>query len=283
MPDTIQFSNGNQIINYYAADGTKLRTDNFTLVTPLTVPITVGKVNKLEYEVDVINQDTRMFVDNFEYTLWKDPDMDAISLTRISNQEGYTTFGINPKASYYYYRKDHLGNNRELWRANDKKTLQRMQYYPSGLPWEECENAEAQPYKYNGKEFIEMHGYDTYDYGARGLYAALMKFTTVDPHCEKYYWISPYAYCLNNPIRLIDLDGRDGVSVVDKEKREITISQIFYYNKNNDNFSKLAITQDRTITGGALDGTTLLQRQRLHQKMVLVHKHGILKIKMEMN
>ena len=135
LPDTIQFSNGNQIINYYAADGTKLRTDNFTLVTPLTVPITVGKVNKLEYEVDVINKDTRMFVDNFEYTLWKDPDMDAISLTRISNQEGYTTFGINPKASYYYYRKDHLGNNRELWRANDKKTIQRMQYYPSGLPW----------------------------------------------------------------------------------------------------------------------------------------------------
>ena len=173
LPDTIQFSNGNQIINRYAADGSKLRTDYFTLVTPLTVPITAGKVNKLEYEVDVINQDTRMFADNFEYTLWKDPDMDAISLSRINNSEGYTTCGLNPKVSYYYYRKDHLGNNREVWRANDKKTIQRMQYYPSGLPWAECENAEAQPYKYNGKSFIEMHGYDTYDYGWRGLQAAI--------------------------------------------------------------------------------------------------------------
>jgi len=32
---------------------------------------------------------------------------------------------------------------------------------------------------------------------------------SVDPHAEKYYSISPYAYCLGNPIRLIDIDGRD--------------------------------------------------------------------------
>jgi hypothetical protein len=31
---------------------------------------------------------------------------------------------------------------------------------------------------------------------------------TVDPLCEKYPWISPYAYCLNNPVNAIDPDGR---------------------------------------------------------------------------
>lgn len=25
---------------------------------------------------------------------------------------------------------------------------------------------------------------------------------SIDPHCEKYYWISPYAYAFNNPINL---------------------------------------------------------------------------------
>lgn len=30
---------------------------------------------------------------------------------------------------------------------------------------------------------------------------------SVDPLCEKYYWITPYAYCMNNPINAIDPDG----------------------------------------------------------------------------
>ncbi len=112
---------------------------------------------------------------------------------------------------YHYYRRDHLGNNREVWQTdgNTVATIQRTQYYPSGLPWAEGEGASEQPYKYNDKEFIEMHGYDTYDYGARGMFPSIMRFTTMDPLAEKYYSISPYAYCLNNPVRFIDPDGRD--------------------------------------------------------------------------
>jgi hypothetical protein len=30
---------------------------------------------------------------------------------------------------------------------------------------------------------------------------------SIDPLCEKYYWISPYVYCANNPIKWIDLKG----------------------------------------------------------------------------
>jgi RHS repeat-associated protein len=79
------------------------------------------------------------------------------------------------------------------------------------LPWETtpADNLSLQPYKYNGKEFVEMHGYDTYDYGARGYYAAMGRFMTVDPLAEKYYSISPYAYCAGNPMKFIDIDGKD--------------------------------------------------------------------------
>lgn len=34
---------------------------------------------------------------------------------------------------------------------------------------------------------------------------------SIDPLCEKYYSISPYAYCMNNPVRYIDPNGCDTV------------------------------------------------------------------------
>ena len=35
-----------------------------------------------------------------------------------------------------------------------------------------------------------------------------MRTTTQDPLAEKYYDISPYAWCANNPVNLVDPDGR---------------------------------------------------------------------------
>ena len=48
-----------------------------------------------------------------------------------------------------------------------------------------------------------------YDYSARYMDPALGRFSTVDPLAEKYYSISPYAYCMNNPILLIDPNGME--------------------------------------------------------------------------
>lgn len=60
--------------------------------------------------------------------------------------------------------------------------------------------ASEQPYKYNSKEFVEMHGLDEYDSEARWYYPAICRTTTMDPLAEKYYSTSPYAWCGNNPI-----------------------------------------------------------------------------------
>lgn len=34
-----------------------------------------------------------------------------------------------------------------------------------------------------------------------------VRFTSIDPLAEKYYWISPYVYVANNPLKYIDEDG----------------------------------------------------------------------------
>ena len=41
-----------------------------------------------------------------------------------------------------------------------------------------------------------------------------IRFISMNPLAEKYYAWSPYVYCFNNPIRIIDPDGQDGWDVI---------------------------------------------------------------------
>ena len=84
-------------------------------------------------------------------------------------------------------------------------------YYPFGSPINDlyrcmCLNDEND-YKYNGKE--QQNFYDWLDYGARMYDPVVARWWTPDPLAEKYYSTSPYAYCLNNPVRFIDPDGME--------------------------------------------------------------------------
>ena len=58
-----------------------------------------------------------------------------------------------------------------------------------------------------------MHGLNWQDFGARWLDNARLQFTSVDPLAENHYDVSPYAYCMNNPINNIDPLGLDTVNV----------------------------------------------------------------------
>ena len=111
---------------------------------------------------------------------------------------------LSPQTTY------HLGNIREV--VDAKGVVQQVtNYYPFGAPYADAtasKGAAVQPYKYNGKELDLMHGLNTYDYGARQHDPILARWDRIDPLCEKYYSTSPYNYCLNNPVMLVDPDGR---------------------------------------------------------------------------
>ena len=69
--------------------------------------------------------------------------------------------------------------------------------------------------KDNGKEWVEAFGYDNYLFGARDYYSAIGRFTVVDPFAEKYAHISPYACYHWNPMKYVDLDGKNPVYDLD--------------------------------------------------------------------
>ena len=171
LPNAVTFSDGSTIAYTYGADGTKLRT--------------VHKIGSVTTTTD--------YCGNVIY----ENGVQKLLLT----EEGYVTLS---DSKYHYYLKDHQGNNRVV--ISQSGTVEETNhYYPFGGTFASAGN--VQPYKYNGKEYDAKKGLNWYDYGARHYDAALGRFMTVDPLAEKYYPLSPYAYCGNNPIRYIDPTG----------------------------------------------------------------------------
>ena len=53
-----------------------------------------------------------------------------------------------------------------------------------------------------------MQGLNTYDYGARQYDPITVTWNGMDPLCEKYRQFNPLAYCMDNPVKHVDKDGR---------------------------------------------------------------------------
>ena len=64
-------------------------------------------------------------------------------------------------------------------------------------------------WRFSGKEDQSFLGASIplLDFGARMYNPAIARWTAADPLSEKYYGISPYVYCANNPILFTDIAG----------------------------------------------------------------------------
>ena len=145
---------------------------------------------------------------------------------RLLTDEGYVTFAADGTPQYHFYLRDHLGNIRVVF--DQAGTAEQVtHYYPFGGVMRESTNPGLQPYKYGGKELDRTSGLDTYDFGARIYFADRLQWGQMDPLCEKYYDVSPYGYCHNNPIIMFDQDGKQPVKYIDSNgKKHISWSVV---------------------------------------------------------
>ena len=210
LPDTIKFDNGNLIAYQYDALGTKIKTSYQTMLEPILTTIVETPAIQTNYllthTMELWYEDNRQ-----KQRMLKSDSLWKWEKELVFNKEGYTEYVLDDTlivaTDMYYYRRDHLGSNVAVWNATKNETPQRMFYYASGLPMKVSTGQNIQRYKYNNKEFVEMHGLDEYDSKARWYYPAICRTTTIDPLAEKYYSTSPYAWCGNNPVRFVDPDG----------------------------------------------------------------------------
>ena len=217
-PERVQFHNGNVTEYAYTPDGEKHRVIYRTAVPNISVSLghTYNLNNSNTLSVDSIN-----YVGDFIF--------ENGQLTKFLFEGGYATIA-NGQPTY------HLGNNRAV--VNHNGTVEQVvHYYPFGAVYSDAGTDDAlQRYKYNGKELDRMHGLNQYDYGARNYDPLMCRFTQIDPLAEKYYDVSPYAYCENNPVLFIDPKGMEKIDALDpnneKNKAQIKAAESFSDEKN---------------------------------------------------
>ncbi|MDR0970902.1 MAG: RHS repeat-associated core domain-containing protein [Bacteroidales bacterium] len=124
----------------------------------------------------------------------------------------------------FFYHTDHLGSASYI--TNDTgRVTQTLNYLPYGEQWVDIKTLSAfiSPYKFNGKEKDEETDYNYY--GARYYDSENISWLSVDPLSDKYPSLSPYVYCANNPVNLVDPDRMQIDWVEDKNGKK-------YWNDN---------------------------------------------------
>lgn len=146
-----------------------------------------------------------------------------IALTQTSSY-------LYPDMEYLF--NDHLGSMRMIYKLNyncagvfQNTTIQYMaDYFSFGKIVREYINPGtiAEKYKYTGKERDTESGYDYFS--ARNYHSEVGRFLSVDPLAHKMPGWSPYGYGFNNPIRMVDPDGREPEDWIKKPNGQIVFN-----------------------------------------------------------
>ena len=142
-----------------------------------------------------------------------------------------------------------MGNNRMV--VNSDSTVEQItHYYPyGGVIGDISTNENVQKYKFEGPrshqkeidnllarrrafrrgvELDRTFGLDNYDIHARQYFAMMPSWDRIDKYAEKYYGISPYAYCGGDPVNLGDYNGKNAEITINGNTITINMSIVLY-------------------------------------------------------
>jgi RHS repeat-associated protein len=175
----------------------------------------------------------------------------------------------NYENACFWYSGNHLSSVSMVTDITGNIT-QQILYCPWGTPIAEYNQywhqGKAPDYQFNAKPLDEESG--MYYYEAR--YYDPPIFISRDPYFEEYFWLAPYHYCGNNPLKYIDINGEwvpglseDGQVTYTAEKGDNMNTFMSQYGLDAKTANKIlgnaGITKDEQIQAGktAISGETV--------------------------
>ena len=155
--------------------------------------------------------------DGFEYagSLIYRKSGGSLQLSEALFGDGVIRLNDNGTQEVEYFLTDHLGSVRVI--VDGAGTVKECNdYYPFGARHIRSDYAQStNRWKYNGKELQTTGELGYLDYGARMYDAGLGRWFCADPEAESRFVLTPYHYCSNNPLLLVDKDGKWDTHYID--------------------------------------------------------------------
>ena len=112
---------------------------------------------------------------------------------------------VHEEKECYWYHPDHLGSSSWIT-FTDGKAVQHLHYLPWGEDYVNQRTTDfSARFTFSAKEKDSETGLSYF--GSRYYNSDLSIWLSVDPMAAKYPSLSPYVYCADNPVRLVDPNG----------------------------------------------------------------------------
>jgi len=175
--------------------------------------------------------------------------------------------GTNGSLSFEHdgFVTDHLGNvaavvnlSASPGTSTQNLILEQNDYTPFGMRLEPAAKTQAaNRWRYAGKEEQRIAGMDLHliDFGARFYDPFTCRWSATDPLAHKYFSMSPYNYCGNDPVNFFDPDGRDALIRI--RRNTIIVSATIYTNSSSKKSADQAARFWNNRTGDNYQGKSI--------------------------
>ena len=152
----------------------------------------------------------------------------------------------------YWYHPDHLGSSSWIT-YSDGSAVQHLHYLPWGENFVDQRSStfDGVRYTFSAKEKDAETGYSYF--GSRYYNSDLSIWLSVDPQAAKYPSLSPYVYCADNPVKLVDPNGEEVVIILGEYMKESDRQQALNDLRNAAPNLNLELVGDKLVVG---DGGT---------------------------